>query len=55
MPTQEQANTYLEVLRRSGVTNMFGAGPYVEKHFNIDRKEASKLVLAWMATYEDED
>ena len=44
---------YLDDLRESGVTNMFGAGPYVEDEFGLDRREAGKLVVEWMVTFEE--
>jgi hypothetical protein len=43
---------YLDMLRESAVTNMFGAGPYVEYQFGLDRHEAKDIVLYWMATFE---
>ena len=44
--------TYLEGLRQSGVTNMFGAGPYLEREFGLDRYEAKEVLLNWMKSYE---
>ena len=44
--------TYLEGLRQSGVTNMFGAGPYLEREFGLDRNEAKEVLLNWMKSYE---
>lgn len=46
---------YLENLRRSGVTNMYGAGRYLESAFGLDRKEASKILADWMQNYNPED
>lgn len=43
--------SYLNELRESGETNMFGAGPYVQAEFGVDKKEARRLVLAWMAQF----
>jgi hypothetical protein len=43
---------YLEGLRKSGVTNMFGAGEYLEAVFGIDVNEARKVLSAWMMHYE---
>jgi len=43
---------YLNTLRESGVTNMFGAGQYLEQAFDIDRREAKNILLEWMKTYE---
>jgi len=42
---------YLDNLRESGVTNMFGAGPYVQKEFGVDRREAKRIVMAWMQQF----
>ncbi|KKL13319.1 hypothetical protein LCGC14_2526910, partial [marine sediment metagenome] len=32
----EEYYTYLDELRRSGITNMWGAAPYLQEAFNID-------------------
>lgn len=42
---------YLEQLRQSGVTNMFGAGPYLQREFGLTRHEARDIVLKWMESY----
>ena len=44
---------YLDTLRESGVTNMFGAGPYVQEAFDFNRHQAKQYVLAWMKSYND--
>lgn len=44
---------YLDELRESGVTNMFGAGPYIEATFGYDRKEAKDALLYWMHTFSE--
>ena len=44
--------TYLEGLRQSGVTNMFGAGPYLEREFDLNRNEAREVLMSWMKSYE---
>ncbi len=44
---------YLFDLQESGITNMFGAGPYVEREFpHLDKKEVRDVVLEWMKNYE---
>lgn len=43
---------YLERLRKSGVTNMFGATPYLMKEFDLEEQEAKKILLFWMENYE---
>jgi hypothetical protein len=40
--------TYLNRLRESGATNMFGAAPYLEMEFDLDRREAKQVLMAWM-------
>ena len=43
---------FLEMLRQSGETNMFGAAPYLEKHMGLDRKEARAVLNSWMENYD---
>ena len=45
---------YLEELRESGVTNMFGAHRYVMEDFEISKPLAMKLVKTWMDRYDEE-
>ena len=42
---------FLEVLRQSGVTNMFGATPYLREEFGLGRREAIKILSSWMDNY----
>lgn len=46
---------FLEDLRRSGATNMFGAAPYLEAAFGLDRQEARKVLTEWMNNYNPND
>lgn len=46
---------YLEKLRRSGVTNMFGATPYLVEEFGLDYNEAKKVLKEWMENYNPDD
>jgi uncharacterized protein YciI len=43
---------YLDALRESGVTNMFGAGRYVQEQFGVSRHEAKDIVTHWMITFD---
>ena len=43
--------SYLDALRDSGITNMFGASMYVEKHFKISKEEASTILVYWMRSF----
>jgi len=40
---------FLNRLRESGETNMFGASPYVQCAFSTTKREAQKIVAEWMA------
>jgi len=42
---------YLIQLRDSGVTNMFGAAPYLELEFGLSRSEAKKVLATWMSSF----
>jgi hypothetical protein len=53
MSKQEQVNYFLDELRESGVTNMFGAAPYIVEEFGVTRQEAKDLLLNWMQTFEE--
>ena len=44
---------YLEELRESGETNMYGAYKYVMDDFEVDKKMAMKLVKTWMESYNE--
>jgi len=50
---QEQVFEFLDELQESGVTNMFGAGSYVQKEYGISINEANNYVSEWMMTYEE--
>lgn len=45
---------YLYSLRRSGVTNMFGATPYLQQEFDLDRKTAKTVLLYWIENFDEE-
>jgi hypothetical protein len=51
MSKQEQVNYFLDELRESGVTNMFGAVPYIVEEFGFSRQEAQKFLVNWMQTF----
>lgn len=50
---QQEMYDYLEELRQSGVTNMFGAGPYLAEEFGIPEKQARKILSDWMDGHSD--
>ncbi len=46
---------FLEELRKSGVTNMYGAAPYLMEAFDISKNEAIKILADWMRNYDRKD
>lgn len=46
---------FLERLRRSGVTNMYGAAPYIEAEFGVSHGEATAILADWMRNYNRDD
>ena len=45
---------YLDELRESGDTNMWGAAPWVATEFGLDRAEAKAVTIYWMDTFGSE-
>jgi hypothetical protein len=53
---KEKHLKYLDALRETGVTNMFGARPWLEHAFdNLSKEDASAILKYWMETFGDED
>jgi hypothetical protein len=51
---KEEYFEFLDELRESGSTNMFGAaGPLREMFPDLGRQEAKDIVLEWMDTFEE--
>ena len=50
---EEKMFNYLNELRESGVTNMFGAGSFLEKEFDLNSFEAGKVLLKWMDNFNE--
>ena len=44
---------YLDKLRKSGETNMFGASQYLVWEFGLDKHEARKLLAEWMKSFKE--
>ena len=44
---------YLDRLRESGITNMFGAAAYLERDFSIEHKDADRILGEWMDTFSE--
>lgn len=45
---------YLDVLRESGVTNMFGAAPYLQHDLGRSRDDAVTDLRMWMQSFSEE-
>lgn len=39
---------YLNDLRESGQTNMFGAGIYLQEEFGLGKREAREILSKWI-------
>ena len=48
---REDVRVYLNDLRHSGVTNMFGAGAFLQNQFGMDRREAAHQLKMWMQSF----
>jgi len=46
-------HTFLNDLRDSGVTNMFGAAPYLQREFGLDKREARQVLANWMQSFSE--
>lgn len=44
---------YLDDLRESGDTNMFGARPYLERVFTLTRHDAQIILSYWMKSFSE--
>ena len=48
----DQYFDYLDKLRASGKTNMFGAAPFLQANFGLGKREAINILMEWMDTYD---
>lgn len=54
MDNDEKYYEFLDNLRESGVTNMYGARPYLIEEFpELSKEEASKILSTWMKTFSE--
>lgn len=44
---------FLDVLRESGKTNMFGASPYLAREYDITLPKARVVLSAWQSTFNE--
>lgn len=51
----DKYHLFLEKLRRSGKTNMYGAVPYLMVEFGLTYNKAKEILVEWMKTYNPKD
>ncbi len=51
---EKEVMEFLNLLRNTGATNMFGATPYIMQEFDIPKQEASQLLVLWMDNFNEE-
>ena len=54
LPTQDEVNKFLDILRESGLTNMYGAGEYIQDRFGITKYDAQRFLLKWMENFNEQ-
>ena len=45
---------YLNDLRASNQTNMFGVTPYIQNEFGLNRAQSIKILLLWMNNFHED-
>ena len=50
---QKRYFDYLNMLRDSGLTNMFGAAPYLQNEFNLDKRKAREVLANYMKSFNE--
>ena len=48
---KEEHLEFLDGLRESGVTNMFGAAPYLQEEYDLTGREARDILSHWIKTF----
>lgn len=49
----EEHLAYLDNLRESGTTNMFGCVEYIRSQFDLNKTDATDILTHWMKTFEE--
>ena len=49
----QEHKDYLEWLRQSGITNMWGASPYIAAEFGLSQREASDILVQWIKSFDE--
>jgi len=45
---------FLNALRRTGEVNMFGAAPWLQDYYLLEKREAKQVLLSWMQWVNDD-
>jgi len=48
---EEEHLQFLDDLQMSGETNMFGATPYIQDHFNLSARDSMTILQYWMESF----
>lgn len=48
---EDEHLVYLDELRESGETNMYGARPYLMEGFDLNKTDARVVLSYWMASF----
>jgi hypothetical protein len=48
---RDEVKTYLDDLRDSGETNMFGAAAYLQRDYGFSKNEARAELTRWMSEF----
>tara|TARA_R110000824_G_scaffold259469_1_gene448196 strand:- start:711 stop:917 length:207 start_codon:yes stop_codon:yes gene_type:complete len=51
---EREAMEYLNDLKDSGVTNMYGATPYLMEEMDLGRSDAGKIMRLWMRNFQED-
>ena len=51
LPMDGEVFNYLDGLRDSGITNMFGAAQFIAAEFDIPQREARAFLVRWMQRF----
>lgn len=51
-PRERKVFMYLNALRESGITNMFGASPYLQTQFDMNKRVAADYLTTWMKNFD---
>lgn len=48
---EDEHLAYLDKLRESGESNMYGARPYLQREFGLDKTTATAILTYWMESF----